>query len=341
MLDFSASINPLGPPPEVKQALAGFDPATYPDPDCVDLREALSSHLSLPADHILIGNGATELIHLLARAYLNRRSRCLIFSPAFGEYEASARLSGALIHHVTAAEQDGFVWNADAALQAIRRLRPHLAFLANPANPTGVYLSQETVMTIAEAMPAGSLLILDEAFVTFVDNAWDALPLLATKQVVLLRSMTKDYAIAGLRLGYLVARPAVIERLRPLQPPWSVNGAAQAAGLAALNSGSDYLVRSRSVIAEARDYLSQELMALGLRPYPSVANFVLVETGRDAAILRKKLLLRGTNVRDCTSFGLPTCIRVAVRTMPECQRLVAALQEVVAEMPYSQRSQSL
>jgi len=328
MVDFSASINPLGTPAVVRKAVASVDYAAYPDRRCHALRQALSERLEVQPGQILVGNGSTELIHLLARVCLGRNVQAFLFIPTFGEYEASCRAIGAAASVAVAAEAAGFRWDLDRAREDIRVQHPRLVFLCNPNNPTGAYLSRAEVEEIARAVGDNGLLVLDEAYVSFTEGAWDSRPLLGLGNVVLLRSMTKDYALAGLRLGYMLAPPPILEKTSGLQPSWSVNGAAQAAGLAALETRS-YLDRAREIVKESRAYLEREFSALGLAVVPSAANFLLVKVG-DAASLRLKLLRKGVCVRDCTSFGLPQHIRVGVRKLGECRRLVAAVEEALA-----------
>ena len=336
-LDFSASVNPLGPPAGLGPALQQVDLTAYPDPECLELREAISRHSGTPIDHILVGNGSTELIHLLARAYLSPpRAGCanaaLLLTPTYGEYAGACALAGAELITLDARRDKGFAWDWDKAAAIIQSRRPSLVFLCNPNNPTGVYLSQgETAALAANVAQAGGLLALDAAYVNFVADAWDEAALLApaggiADNLVILRSMTKDYALTGLRLGYALAAPAVIARLAALQPDWSVNALAQAAGLVAL-ADADYLPRARAAVAAAKDYLTRELTAQGYGVMPSAANFLLAAVGNGAAV-RDKLMRRGLFVRDCASFGLPDCIRIGIRPLADCQRLAAALGEL-------------
>jgi len=329
LIDFSASINPLGPPPEIWEAMARVDLSAYPDPECLLLREALSSMLGVRIECITIGNGSTELIHLLARACLSGEDKAIIFSPTFGEYEAACRLTGATVLYLEAREREGFLWDLDYACQLIREKEPRLVFLCNPNNPTGVLLPQRPdVHRLAEAVGTNGLLVVDEAYLSFVDGAEESSPgLLGLGNLVVLRSMTKDYALTGLRLGYAVASEEVSRLLRAYQPGWSVNSLAQAAGLAAL-SNQEHLARARECVRQVKGYLQRELGVLGLKVGPSAANFLLIDVG-DAASVRARLLRRGVCVRDCTSFGLPRHIRVGIRTIPDCQRLVKSLSELV------------
>ena len=328
VLDFSANVNPLGPSRRVRQAAADADLSSYPDRESLALREALARSPSVGLENLLIGNGSTELIHLLARSRLRPGDSCLIFTPTFGEYEAASLAAGAEVHRFPAAEAEGFRWSMAAAGATIQELRPRLVFLCNPNNPTGVYLDRDVVARLSAALGPETLLVLDDAYAPFADRPWDSLPLLGLGNVAILRSMTKDHALAGVRLGYLAAQPRVVAEAGELQHPWSVNAVAQAAGLAALEDAA-HVQATRNVIRQARVYLHRELRGLGLAVTPSAANFLLVKVG-DAAALRSDLLSRGMAVRDCASFGLPEHLRIAIRRPEECARLVGALKEVLA-----------
>lgn len=330
VIDFSANVNPLGVSPRVEKALAGVDLARYPDPDCLELRQSLSRATGVSVEAILVGNGSTELIYLLAQACLagcEPRAACAaILAPTFGEYESACRLAGVRPVMLQAREEDGFRWDVADVCREIGRLRPRLVFLCNPNNPTGLYLDKMAVEQIATAAAPGFLAI-DEAYVAFLGDAWDATSLVEHGNVVLLRSMTKDHALAGLRLGYALAPGKMIRDLTLYQPSWSVNAAAQAAGLAAL-ADPQHVSRANEVIAEARTYLYGALKGLGLEALPASANFLLIKVG-DARMVRAALLRRGLCVRDCSSFGLPQHIRVAVLALPECRKLAAGLNEAL------------
>ena len=337
VLDFSASINPLGAPPAVTLAMNGVDLAAYPDTECTALRESLAERLGVSTAHILVGNGSTELIHLTARAYLNQpvrpepvegRFSAAIFTPTFGEFQAACSIQGANVLEITARESNEFAWNIENAARIIAQHQPSLVFLCNPNNPTGHYLSEEEVREIASALPQDSLLLLDEAYLPFVDTRWNSLPLLDLGNVALLRSMTKDFALTALRLGYMLAPPDVVQRVRAQQHSWSVNALAQAAGIAAL-SDTAHVEDGRRAVQDAKRYLIDELAALGLHFIPSAANFLLVNVG-SAKELRHTLLKRHhIIVRDCASFGLPDYIRIGIRTKEDCKRLVAALRDIL------------
>jgi len=339
VLDFSASINPLGPPLGVRKALASLDLSSYPDRECRALRAALARRLEVSPDWILVGNGSTELIHLLTRALLAHGDRAAIFTPTFGEYDAACRLSGADVAAVQADENNGFRWDIESAAALLSGVGaqhgaplppapPRLLFLCNPNNPTGVYLSRAEVERVVTALP-DTIVVLDEAYATFADEPWDSVPLLKHPNVVLLHSMTKAYAIPSLRLGYAVARPELLRQVAHFQPSWSVNGAAQAAGVAALRE-DPYLQIARAAVQESKAYLRERLESAGLRVVMGAANFLLVDVG-DARAVRRRLLEQRLCVRDCASFGVPRYIRIGIRTLPDCRRLADTLIATCSE----------
>jgi len=175
--------------------------------------------------------------------------------------------------------------------------------------------------------------VLDEAYVNFVEERWDSTFLLGKDEgqsVVLLRSMTKDYALTGLRLGYALAHPGTIAMLRRLQPDWSVNGLAQVGGLVAL-ADAGYLPAARQAVNDSKRFLVGSFQQMGFRPLPSTANYLLVEVG-SGADWRERLMRRGIFVRDCTSFGLPDCIRVGIRALPDCRRLVEVMKSELKQL---------
>ena len=328
VVDFSASINPLGISPRVTEAIRRVDLSAYPDPECTELRNALSAHLGVPPDRILAGNGSTELIHLVASARLRRGHAAAVFAPTFGEYEAACRLQHVEPLPIRAAPERDFRWDIAEATHLLAELQPALAFICNPNNPTGTYLERSEVEACARAVGDDGLLVVDEAYASFVDERWDTAPLLEVGNVALVRSMTKQHGLPGLRLGYMVAPARMVGEVRRFQYTWSVNAVAQAAGVAALDD-PDHVEKGRLVVRAAREYLVREFRGLGLACTPPSANFLLVEVG-NATALRLELLRRHrVCVRDCTSFGMPGHIRIGVRGTQDSRRLIAALTDVL------------
>jgi len=325
ILDFSVCCNPYPPPALIRKSLHSLKIDRYPDSFSGEFCRKLAAGLGISPACLLAGSGTTELIRLIALAYLGPGDRLLLISPTYGEYETAGKLSGAEICK--------FAWNLEEDREtqvsrlsdAIRNLKPKVTFICQPNNPTGVYLSQNDVGSLLEAC-AENLLVLDEAYINFVDQPWSTLGLIKNSNVILLRSMTKDYALAGLRLGYAAGAEGTIAVLRRVCPPWNVNVAAQTAGIAALDCGS-YLEVSRQRIKQGKQYLVSGLKRLGLAPLPSSANFFLVRVGNSAE-LRSALLKKGILVRDCASFGLPGYIRIAPRSLNQCRKLLKALRQL-------------
>lgn len=328
VLDFSASINPLGTSPAALEAVAHENLAAYPDPHCTELTRAIGEETGVDPEQIVAGNGSTELIHLLARAFLKFGDSAAIFSPTFGEYSAACQLQG-VTPLMIRPNRGEFDWDVEQAAQTIADVCPKLVFLCNPNNPTGVYLSEREVGSIAETLNGTGLLVLDEAYVPFVDCKWDSLPLLEMGNVALLRSMTKDYALTGLRLGYLMSSQQVVNRVARYQYSWSVNALAQAAGIAALDD-PEHVLRGRDVVRQGKAFLAEVVTEAGVECLSGAANFLLMRVGDAEAVRRELLLSHLVCVRDCASFGLPEFIRVGVRTMNDNRALADALREVLA-----------
>ena len=325
VLDFSASTNAFGPPPEVREALAHCDVTRYPDRHGEPLRSHLAEREGVPPDQVLLANGAAQLIWSLAMAYLRPGDVALINGPTFGEYWTASALMGARIEELRSGADQGFQPNVAALSAAAGRLRPRVAWLCNPNNPSGAYLPGGAVQWLVSSFP-DTLWVIDEAYRPFVTQPWDSGRLLSGGNVVLLRSLTKDCALPGLRLGYALAAAAVAGVLGRVQPPWSVSSAAITAGLAALR-GQDHVRQTIRMLRDEAARLREAITRLGWHAVPSTTHFFLVRVG-DAGGFRARLLRQhGIQVRDCRSFGLPDYIRIAARTAQENGRLCRALEE--------------
>ena len=337
VLDCSVNANPYGPSPQVREAVAKAAIDRYPDRECLELRRAiLDDELTssdLPLGSIVCGNGTTELIWAIARAYLKPGLKAGMLGPTFGEYRVACLAAGATVDEFGAQASTCFQPDMAAVAAWISREQPALVWLCNPNNPTGTWLDRHHVQLVAEACQrTGAMLVVDEAYWRFVfpHEAYSAVELVEAsrrRQVIVLRSLTKDFALAGLRLGYAVATPAVAERLGAQLPSWNVNGVAQAAAIAAL-ADRRHLTTTLDHLAIERRVFFHALRDSGLHVMPSRTHFCLLEVG-DAHHVRQQLLARNILVRDCTSFGLPQFIRIATRPRGEWQQLLLALQEIL------------
>ncbi len=313
VLDFSVNTNPLGPAPSVLEAVHSTDWSRYPGDDEAPLRRGLAEGADVAAEQVVLGNGSAELIWLIALAILRAGDAVAILGPTFGEYARAVCVVGATPIEV-GDPQEAFSTRA--------------LFVCNPNNPTGQYRGQAEIEHLLDEQPR-RLLVLDEAYATFVDQRWRSEALLARGNLVVLRSMTKDHAVPGLRLGYLLASAEVASAVAGVRPPWSVNAGALRAGLAALEPEAEaHVQRARRLVAQSRRALTDGLTRLGFGVEPSQANFVLVHVG-DGASFRRALLPHGLVVRDCASFGLPSCVRIACRLPVECQRLIETVARVL------------
>ena len=333
ILDFSASINPLGPAPTVREAvLAAFDRVVhYPDSAASELRERLAAGHDLAPNQLVVGNGSTELIHLLPRLLPKPAwRRALIVAPPFAEYARSLQTEGWHVDYFPLSADDGFTLHADRLKHRLQG-GYDLLVLANPGNPTGrLYRRREIAPLVAEAAAAQVQCVIDEAFMDFCP-AETAIPLLEQHQnLVILRSLTKFHAIPGLRLGYALAATPLATRLAELREPWSINVLAQAAGLAALEA-HDHHAATMELISRERTALTISLGAIpGLTVFPGAANYLLLRLPQGivgsalAAALEEQRIL----IRTCGSFsGLDdSFVRIAVRSAAENRRLGDAIR---------------
>ena len=325
VIDFSVSCNPFGPSPGVNEVLYSASIERYPDSESSELTQTLANKLDILPANLIIGSGSTELIRLIATAYFGPGDPVLIPQPTYGEYEIACHIVDAEVLKQPLTEETNYRLDVADTLALVTKHQPKGIFLCNPNNPTGQYLSKEAVEQIL-SVAEDSLVILDEAYIAFTNKSWSSLDMINRDSLIILRSMTKDYALAGLRLGYAVAAEPIVSVLKQVRPPWNVTAVAQKAGVVALND-ADYIEECRIKIQEAREFLMKELTQLEMAPLPSQTNFFLVKVG-DATEFRQALLSRGILVRDCTSFGLPNYIRLAPRTLPECQKLIAAVKDI-------------
>ena len=337
VIDFSVNGNPYGPSPAVRAALQSIDIARYPDRHCLALRRTILAHeldvTRRVLDTILCGNGAAELIWAIARTLLEPGDNAAIIGPTFGEYAAASTAARATITEYRAPQgASGYVPDHTELVAWLRDQHPTLVWLCNPNNPTGHWLDRDELTGIAGACRAiGARLVVDEAYWRFLipTESFSAVQLIggaAMPEIIVLRSLTKDFALAGLRLGYLVAAPAINRRIAAQLPSWSVSTAAQAAGVAAIEDRA-HLAQTLALLRAEREPFFAALETSAFSVVPSRTHFCLVDVG-DGRSTRQRLLTHGLVVRDCTSFGLPRSIRVATRPEGDWRRLIRALREV-------------
>lgn len=336
IMDFSANINPYGLSSNIKNAiLADLDNIIhYPQPNAEDLRKKIGETYNIADDKIIVGNGAVEIIYTLC--HILKPKNVLIVSPGFSEYERAARSAGADIHYAMLDEKLDF--NSPMRDIIVNIKGNDLLFIGNPNNPTGtLYMLEDMELLIEHAENNGCFVVVDESFMDFIktSEAFSVLPLVEKyHNLLVLHSLTKFYAIPGLRLGFAATDHEVLDPLYAAKDIWNVNSLAQAAGMAALDD-KKYQRRSRTYTRTEINYLYEELSTLDkLKVYEPTVNFILVnisKTGLTATQLREKLLKYNIIIRNCANYpGLnENYVRFAVRTREENDELVDALTEIL------------
>ena len=336
-VDFSSSINPLGPSPRALEAMKNsLDKLSlYPDSNSTTLREAIACHFGIiNKNNVIIGNGSTELIYLFSQVFLKKGDIALVAAPSFGEYTNAIVKSGSKPKHLKVSRD--FQIEPDVFKREMKGAKA--VFLCNPNNPTSMLIPHETLLEIVEkALEERVVVLLDEDFIEFVHdekrqslvNAMGNYP-----NVFVLRTFTKFYGLTGLRVGYGIADEETIEVFSRVKMPWNVNSLAQAAAMAAL-ADEEHSRKTMEIVRSEMKFLSYGLSLFkGFKVFPADSNFIFLdirESGCTAAQMREKLIKHGILVRDCSSFvGLDAYyVRVAVRTRQENERLLNGFRMVL------------
>lgn len=334
VVKLASNENPLGPSPlaiaAAREALEKVH--LYPQATAPELQAALAARFKVSPEAVLVANGSDEVFRLLAETYLRPGEKVVIPKQSFAIYESVSLLMGAHVEHVPLTE-DGIMdlpamaaaARGDSGLPAPARL----IFLGRPHNPTGGVFDADAFTQFMHSIPPETIVVLDEAYKEFDPSGFHGPDWLSKfSNLVVSRTFSKAYGLAGLRLGYGLADPAIWEPVFTVRDPFSVNSVAQAAGLAALND-HDFLQRSISLAAAGRAFLTRLAGELGLRAYASGANFVLIDLHRDSMPVYQELLRRGVIVRPTASFGFPTCIRVTCGLAWQNERFAEALRQVL------------
>ena len=325
-IKLASNESPIGPSPlavaAVREAVASVH--RYPDGASFALREKLAARLGVSGTQLVFGAGADEILELLAKTLLGPGDEVVYAWPSFAMYPIVARGMGATPVPVPLTED--LVHDLDAMRGAVNE-RTRLVFLCNPNNPTGTSVGAEAFDTFAASLPDSLVLAVDEAYVQYARRSDfpDALAWLSRRPgTILMRTFSKIYGLAGLRIGYGVADPELADYLNRARHPFNVNRLAEVAALAAMDDEA-HAERSRRVNAEGIEYLTRELRALGIEVWPTDANFVLARLGAD---LPGRLMREGVIVRPLAGFGMPEHARISVGLPEENERLVKALRRL-------------
>ncbi len=324
--DFSVSVFPDSLPDGLLNKLDLDCLTRYPDPECYELKMAITNAEDVDSmESVLVVNGTSQAIFLMANAFLDHRECVTIIEPTYGEYEEACRLKTDRIHSIKMEYSPaGFTFPIKKIIHNIQGKSPRLLWICSPNNPTGNVLKEEEFCAIQSSCEkSGTILVLDEAYACFLSQ--DKRYPVFGKTTLVLRSMTKDYGLPGLRLGYIVGDSKLIQQLKRWQPEWSVNGLAQDAGIICFEKKGLFLQKWKE-IAERTQKFRMDIEDLGYSTLPSCTNFFLVKIEKDMEELKEYLWSRFLLVRDCASFGLPGYIRIGCNTMQNNQKLIESLE---------------
>lgn len=322
--------NPLGPSPLAIEAMqkAAADMAVYPDPQCTELSSMLAAHMTVLPENIIVGVGSDEMIHLLGLAFLNPGDEVLFSQFPFAMYPMLAFVNNCDPIQVPA---KGFEHDLDAMADAITS-RTKIIFVGNPCNPTGTISTQADVDRFMKRVPDHVIVAFDQAYYEYVDDPEypDCLEYVRQgRRVAVLRTFSKVYGLAGLRVGYAACAKSVADALKLVRPPFNVSAMAQVAAIASLQD-EEQVIRSRQMVLDGKNQLYAAFEKLGLTYVPTQANFILVDTGMHSREVFDGLMRRGVTIRTGDIFDLPTWIRVTIGTSEQNATFINALAEVLA-----------
>jgi len=330
VLKLASNENPLGPSPRALEAVAkaASRVSVYPDGSAAELRQALSRHLGVAVEQILVGNGSDEVLTLVTGAYFKPGDEGIGADITFSQYQFAVRLFGGTWKVVPLR---GGAFDLEAMAAAIGP-RTKMVFVCNPNNPTGTMVSHDELVHFLEHVPPNVLAVIDEAYVHYVRRADfpDTLSLLNRfPNLLISQTFSKVYGLAALRIGYALAQPEVIRHLSVVRQPFNVGTLSQAAAAAALDD-QDFVSRSQSVNAEGVVFWERALDELKLIYYPTQANFIAISVRRDSKAVFEAMASAGVTIRPLASFGLPTWIRITIGTAEHNQLCLTALKKALS-----------
>ena len=327
-IKLASNENPLGPSPKAVEAIKGAikNLNRYPDANGHDLTKKISESLGIGQENIVLGNGSDEIIRMLARTLMQKGDEAIMPWPSFLMYDIMVRSVGAIPVYVP-------LKSLSIDLNSIQsRITPktRMIFLCNPNNPTGTIFSKTDFETFLENIPE-VVVVVDEAYIEFVQDKECARSidcLNSDMQVVTLRTFSKAYGLAGLRIGYGIMHRDIAALINRIRLPFNTNSLAQVAAVAALED-KDFLQKTVDLVQEGLDFLYDSLEKLGIKYFPSQANFFLIDVEKDANEVFEKMLRQGVIVRSMTSYGYPDYIRINAGLHEENVRFIKALEKVI------------
>jgi histidinol-phosphate aminotransferase len=328
IIKLASNENPLGPSPAAVAAMRKAIPLThyYPDGNAFYFKRKLAAKLKVEPANLILGNGSNDIIEFLGHALMGPGVEVVVSQYCFAIYPIVAKLLGARVITVPAKD-----YGHD--LSAMRRaitVNTKVIFVANPNNPTGTLAPADEVRRLVEETPSSVVLVMDEAYIEFLDKPMDLIPLIRSGKkpnLILMRTFSKIYGLAGLRLGYGIGHPEFIAALEKIRQPFNLNSLAQAAGLAALDDNA-HVKKTRRINNEGRKFFEKALGDLGLEFVPTAANFILVRVGEGQAVFQA-LQREGIITRPMGGYDLPEFVRISIGTPAQNQRCIRALRKVL------------
>lgn len=327
VIKLASNENPLGPSPKAMEAVRKnlLFVNRYPDSNGFYLKRKIAKYFNLESSNIVLGNGSDELIELIIKAFVGDGENIVTSDFTFLEYKI---ISLANDRTVITVPLKYFKYDLDAIKRKIDQ-KTKVVFIANPNNPTGTYVTKYEIEEFFKGLPEDLLVVLDEAYDAFidVDDFPNSLGYIKKRNLLVLKTFSKTYGLAGLRVGFALGDPELISYLERVRQPFNVNSLAQAAAAAALDD-KKFLNKTRKLILSGKKYLYDGLAKLGIAYVSSVANFILIDAGRDGQTLFKEMLKYGVIVRDMRQYGLKNFIRVTIGTKKENERFIKVLNKV-------------
>ncbi len=329
VVKLASNENPYGPSPRVREAIrrACGHINRYPESNCYYLRKELAKKLKVRESQLIFSNGSDEIIVMANRAFLNKGDEVIIAYPSFMIYEIASKLEGARVQKVPL---KNFRYDLDGMLRKINR-RTKIIFIGNPDNPAGTYIPEKELIRFIRRVPSRIVIFVDEAYHEYVqqkDYPQTIRFLKRYKNLIVTRTFSKLYGLAGLRIGYGIANPELINILERVREPFNVNLLAQDAARACLKDGPYYKKRLKG-IKRQKEFLYRSLQKVGVKYQKSYTNFILIDTQTDGSRVARRLLRKGIIVRDMAFWGLNQYIRVTIGTAKENKKFIQALREVL------------
>ncbi|MGG1633154.1 histidinol-phosphate transaminase [Paenibacillus sp. NRS-1760] len=333
VIKLASNENPLGPSPKAIEAIqiALKDLHRYPDNQSQLLKKTIADYYDLHADQVIVTNGGDELITLVAEAFLDAGDEIIVPGPTFSEYEFGAQLMGAKT--IVVPLNDAFQYDAEAIVAAVTD-RTKIIYLCSPNNPTGTYVAQKDLKYILDTIPKRIMVMLDTAYSHYVSEELysDGMEFVrAGYPLIVLKTFSKIYGLAGIRVGYGAAPQKIIQSILQVKEPFNVNALAQTAAASAIGD-EEHVLRSQALVAKERERMYASFDQLGIKYTQSMTNFVLAELGPESESIYMRLMAKGIIVRHGKTWGLPLHVRISIGMPEENDQFIAALSEILGSV---------